>query len=96
MRPRRHDALFDKRLSQEEVWIRQGIKAAEHAMRAGFGHCKLCVGRRSPQAPGHCKDGYLLAEQSGKIVAEARQINLAFDDGKTVVKSFSTLIQRAM
>lgn len=92
----KHDALFDKRLSQEEVWIRQGIKARrtrnEGRVRALEAMRREYADRRKRQ--GTAKMDIQQAEQSGKIVAEARQINFAFDDGKTVVKSFSTLIQR--
>ena len=92
----KHDALFDKRLSQEEVWIRQGIKARrtrnEGRVRALEAMRREYADRRKRQ--GTAKMDIQQAEKSGKIVAEAREINFAFDDGKTVVKSFSTLIQR--
>ncbi len=95
----KHNALFDKRLSQEEAWIREGIKArrtrnegrvrALEAMRVEFAE------RRKHQAK--AKLNVVQAEKSGKIVVEARKINFVFDgdpEQKPIVKDFSTLIQR--
>ena len=39
----RQNALFDKRLSQEEVWIRQGIKARRTRNEGGFEHWNPCA-----------------------------------------------------
>jgi len=92
----RHNALFDKRLSQEEVWIRQGIKARrtrnEGRVRA-LEALRVEHAARRKQV-GTAKMDIQQAEKSGKIVAEANDISFAFDDGNAVVKSFSTLIQR--
>jgi ATP-binding cassette subfamily F protein uup len=95
----KHNALFDKRLSQEEAWIREGIKArrtrnegrvrALEAMREEF------AARRKHQ--GKAKLNVVEAEKSGKIVVEARDINFIFEgdpEQKAIVKGFSTLIQR--
>lgn len=91
----RQNALFDKRLSQEEIWIRQGIKArrtrnegrvrALEAMRQEF------IERR--KRVGTAKMDIHQAEKSGKIVAEAKHVSFAFN-GVDVVTEFSTLIQR--
>ena len=92
----RQNALFDKRLSQEEVWIRQGIKARrtrnEGRVRALESMRRERADRRNQL--GTARMDIQQAEKSGKIVAEAADISFAFDDGKNVVKSFSTLIQR--
>ncbi len=95
----KHNALFDKRLSQEEAWIREGIKArrtrnegrvrALQAMRVEFAE------RRKHQ--GKAKLNVVQAEKSGKIVVEARDLNFVFDgdpEQKPIVKNFSALIQR--
>jgi ATP-binding cassette subfamily F protein uup len=95
----KHNALFDKRLSQEEAWIREGIKArrtrnegrvrALEAMRVEFSE------RRKHQ--GKAKLSVVQAEKSGKIVVEARDINFVFkgdSEQKPIVKGFSALIQR--
>ena len=91
----KHNALFDKRLSQEEIWIRQGIKArrtrnegrvrALKAMRQEFSERRKRLGT--------AKMGIHQAEKSGKIVAEASDISFSFGD-EQLVRRFSALIQR--
>ena len=91
----KHNALFDKRLSQEEIWIRQGIKArrtrnegrvrALKAMRQEFSERRKRLGT--------AKMGIHQAEKSGKIVAEASNISFSFGD-EQLVRRFSALIQR--
>ena len=91
----KQNALFDKRLSQEEVWIRQGIKArrtrnegrvrALKAMRQEFSERRKRLGT--------AKMGIHQAEKSGKIVAEASDISFSFGD-EQLVRQFSALIQR--
>ena len=91
----RQNALFDKRLSQEEIWIRQGIKARRtrnegrvrslEAMRKEFSERRKRLGT--------AKMDIHQAEKSGKVVAEANDISFAFSSD-TVVRNFSTLIQR--
>ena len=92
----RQNALFDKRLSQEEVWIRQGIKARR---TRNEGRVRVLESMRREHADrrkqlGTARMDIQAAEKSGKIVAEADNVSFAFDNGKQVVKNFSTLIQR--
>ena len=95
----KHNALFDKRLSQEEAWIREGIKARrtrnEGRVRALKAMREEFAARRKHQ--GKAKLNVVEAEKSGKIVVEARDINFIFEgdpEQKTIVKEFSALIQR--
>jgi len=93
----KQNALFDKRLSQEEVWIRQGIKARrtrnEGRVRALESMRREYADRRKRQ--GTARMDIQQAERSGKIVAEAQNISFAFaGDQQPVVRDFSTLIQR--
>jgi ATP-binding cassette subfamily F protein uup len=91
----RHNALFDKKLSQEEAWIRQGIKARrtrnEGRVRALQELREQYRERRNRS--GKVKLQLDKGEQSGKLVFEADNIDLAFDDN-TVIKGFSTTIMR--
>lgn len=86
---------FDKRLAQEEVWIRQGIKARrtrnEGRVRALEAMRKEFSQRRKSQ--GKAKLNLNEAEQSGKLVIEAENIRHSFDD-KLVINDFSTCIMR--
>jgi ATP-binding cassette subfamily F protein uup len=93
----KQNALFDKRLSQEEVWIRQGIKARrtrnEGRVRALESMRREYADRRKQL--GTARMDIQQAEKSGKIVAEAENISFTFDGSdEPVVRNFSTLIQR--
>ena len=87
--------LFDKKLAEEEVWIRQGIKARrtrnEGRVRALESLRKELGERRKQQGKATFKAS--AAELSGKIVAELTNINHSFD-GKVVIKDFSTTVLR--
>jgi ATP-binding cassette subfamily F protein uup len=91
----RANKLFDKKLAQEEVWIRQGIKARrtrnEGRVRALEALRKERSERRELQ--GNAKIKLNSAESSGKIVAELEGISHCFDE-KTVIKDFSTTVLR--
>ncbi|KJR29961.1 ABC transporter ATP-binding protein [Vibrio navarrensis] len=89
------NAEFDKKLAQEEVWIRQGIKARrtrnEGRVRALK---KLREERQSRvEVQGKAKIQIDDASRSGKIVFEAKNLHFAFD-GKTIVDDFSFNIMR--
>ncbi len=86
---------FDKRLAQEEVWIRQGIKARRtrnegrvrvlEAMRREFSERRYVEGKANMEMN--------MATQSGKIVLEAEKLGHGFG-GRTVIRNFSTKILR--
>jgi len=87
--------LFDKKLAEEEVWIRQGIKArrtrnegrvrALEAMRKERGERRVKQGKANFQVSS--------AERSGKIVAELTEITQRFGD-KLVINKLSTTVMR--
>lgn len=89
------NALFDKKLAQEEVWIRQGIKARrtrnEGRVRALEAMREQRAQRRERQ--GRANFSVEDAERSGKIVAEVNGISFAYE-GQTIVENLSTVIQR--
>ena len=86
---------FDKKLAQEEVWIRQGIKARrtrnEGRVRALETMRKERSERRNVE--GKAKFNIEEARKSGKLVAELKDVSLSFGDNR-VIKNFSTLIMR--
>ncbi|MFT7560899.1 MAG: ATP-binding cassette subfamily F protein uup [Flavobacteriales bacterium] len=92
---KRHNALFDKRLAQEEVWIRQGIKARrtrnEGRVRALEALRKERGLRRERKNMGSLK----AANQgiSGKLVAELDNVSFAYGD-RMIIKDFSCIIER--
>ena len=86
---------FDKKLKQEEAWIRQGVKARrtrnEGRVRALE---KLRAVRQSRREQiGTAKLQIQKSEQSGKIVIEAKNISFNYPD-KKIVNDFSTTIIR--
>jgi ATP-binding cassette subfamily F protein uup len=89
------NAHFDKKLAQEEVWIRQGIKARrtrnEGRVRALE---KMRVERNQRrQQLGKVAMNAAQAERSGKLVSEAE--NVSFDyEGEPLIKGLSTTILR--
>lgn len=88
-------ARFDKKLKQEEAWIRQGIKARrtrnEGRVRALESMREARAERRSE--PGQAKLTMASGDRSGRLVAEAQRINYAIG-GQTLVRDFSTRILR--
>jgi len=89
------NALFDKRLAEEEVWIRQGIKARrtrnEGRVRALE---KMRVERSQRRSrPGEVKIAQQAAAQSGKVVFEVENLHYGYGD-KVIIDDFSTVILR--
>ncbi|MEW6764786.1 MAG: ATP-binding cassette domain-containing protein [Pseudomonadota bacterium] len=89
------NAEFDKFLAQEEVWIRQGIKARR---TRNEGRVRRLEALRAERAERVSKQGRVevslaSASTSGKIVAEAEHASKTFN-GKPVIKDFSIRIQR--
>ncbi|NOQ36186.1 MAG: ATP-binding cassette domain-containing protein, partial [Methylococcaceae bacterium] len=86
---------FDKKLAQEEVWVRQGIKARrtrnEGRVRALEQLRRERSERRNKQ--GTSKLTLDTAQSSGKKVVEVDNVSFQYGD-KVIIKDFSTLIQR--
>jgi ATP-binding cassette subfamily F protein uup len=86
---------FDKKLAEEEAWIRQGIKARrtrnEGRVRALMKMREEREQRISPDAKAriHIEE----AEQSGRKVIRARNISYAYPD-EQVIRDFSIKIMR--
>lgn len=91
----RQNAEFDKKLAQEETWIRQGIKARrtrnEGRVRALQKLRAERAQRRNQQ--GTAQVNLTQAEASGKKVIEARQMTFAYGD-KVIIQDFSCRIER--
>lgn len=92
---RRHDALFDKRLKEEEAWIRQGIKARRTRNEGRVRTLKAmrleAQARRIAQ--GQVKELSLTVARSGNIVLEASKLSYQIA-GKKIIKDFSFLLTR--
>ena len=89
------NALFDKRLAQEEVWIRQGIKARR---TRNEGRVRRLEAMREDRAARRSQAGKAnitieSASRSGKLVAEVEKAGVRFGD-HTVIQNVNTIIQR--
>ncbi|MCP5213833.1 MAG: ATP-binding cassette domain-containing protein [Pseudomonadales bacterium] len=91
----RANALFDKKLAQEEQWIRQGIKARRTRNEGRVRALKAMRNEHSQRRSQMGKANFNMeeAERSGKVVAELSNLSHSFD-GKPVIKNYSGLIVR--
>lgn len=89
------NALFDKRLAQEETWIRQGIKARrtrnEGRVRALEKLREQHAARR--KVVGQARMSVNQAENSGKIIFETDSMSF-FHGHRNIICDFSTVIMR--
>ena len=90
------NALFDKRLAQEEVWIRQGIKARRTRNEGRVRELKAMRLERSQrrERQGTANMNLSTAEKSGKQVLVVDKVSFAHPGGRELVKDFSMVIQR--
>ena len=89
-------ALFDKKLAQEEVWIRQGIKARR---TRNMGRVRALESLRAERAARRDRQGNVRmvaqeAERSGKLVIETDNLTFAYPGKEPLFRQFSTVIQR--
>lgn len=89
------NTLFDKKLAQEEAWIRRGIEARrtrnEGRVRALQRLRELRRQRR--EQPGKVRMQIQADRRSGRLVIEAENVAYAYD-GRLILRDFSTTIQR--
>jgi ATP-binding cassette subfamily F protein uup len=88
-------ALFDKKLAQEEAWIRQGIQARrtrnEGRVRALKNMREEYRQRR--ERPGTARIRLQEAERSGALVVEAEQVSFGYGE-RLVISNLETTIMR--
>ncbi|KAE8178405.1 ATP-binding cassette ATPase Uup [Photobacterium carnosum] len=89
------NSLFDKKLAQEEVWIRQGVKARRTRNEGRVRALKALRNERSDRRDVVGKADMQLqdANRSGKIVFEAKNISYSYGD-KPIVNDFSFNVMR--
>jgi len=90
-----HAAKFDKKLAQEEAWIRQGIKARRTRNEGRVRALEKMREERRARRQGLGEARFTLGEtgRSGKRVLEAKNLSFSYD-GQPIVNDFSTEIQR--
>ncbi|APC11030.1 MULTISPECIES: ABC transporter ATP-binding protein [Providencia] len=89
------NAEFDRKLAQEETWIRQGIKARRTRNEGRVRALKALRVERSQrrEVMGTAKMQVGEASRSGKIVFEMENVNYQVDN-KVLVKDFSAQVMR--
>ncbi len=92
----RQNALFDKRLKQEEVWIRQGIKARR---TRNMGRVRALRAMREEHRQRRNRGGTVSfavegAAQSGKLVVETRNASFTWPDGTDVIDDMNLTVLR--
>ncbi len=89
------DARFDKKLAQEEAWIRQGIKArrTRNEGRVRALQQMRSERRQRRELSGNATMKITEAERSGKLVAEATGVGFSYG-GRALIDDFSTTILR--
>jgi ATP-binding cassette subfamily F protein uup len=91
----KQNALFDKRLAEEEVWIRQGIKARRTRNEGRVRALKAMRNERSQRRDqvGQAKLVIQEAARSGNLVCAVDNLSFSYD-GRPILSNFSTDILR--
>ena len=89
------NALFDKKLAQEEAWIRQGIKARRTRNEGRVRRLKVMREDRAARRNQVSNASISLenATRSGKLVAEVKDASVVYDE-RPIVTGVNTIIQR--
>ena len=87
--------LFDKRLAEEEVWIRKGIQARR---TRNEGRVRALIKMRQERAERRTRTGSVNmqiteAERSGRLVARLTDVSFAYE-GAPLISHFSTEVSR--
>ena len=91
----KQNALFDKKLAEEEAWIRQGIKARRTRNEGRVRALKKMRVERSQRREHTGKANIQIqeAQRSGQLVVEAKGLSFGYDQ-QPIVNNFSTTIMR--
>lgn len=91
----KNNANFDKKLAQEEVWIRQGIKARRTRNEGRVRELKQLREERKARREqvGNVNITMTTGDKSGKLVCKVKDLHLEYD-GDVLVDGFSTTIMR--
>lgn len=89
------NALFDKKLAEEEVWIRQGVKARRTRNEGRVRSLEKLRNERTArrEVRNQSTMNITQGDRSGKLVFEAEDLTIAFD-GRTIIEKLNLLITR--
>jgi ATP-binding cassette subfamily F protein uup len=91
----KQNALFNKKLAEEEVWIRQGIKARRTRNEGRVRALKAMRVERSQirQTEGTAKLNIQEAQRTGRLVADVKDISFSYGD-QAIINGFTTMLMR--
>jgi ATP-binding cassette subfamily F protein uup len=91
----KQNALFDKKLAQEEVWIRQGIKARRTRNEGRVRALERLRRERSQRRALQGKVSLRIdqGQRSGNLIVEVKNVSFSYGDCD-IVRGFSTAIER--
>ncbi len=89
------NVIFDKKLAQEEQWIRKGIEARRTRNEGRVRALKRLreMRRERRELAGKVRMQISAENRSGRLVIEAENVSFSYGD-KTIIRNFSTTIQR--
>jgi ATP-binding cassette subfamily F protein uup len=89
------NVLFDKKLAQEEVWIRKGIEARRTRNEGRVRALKRLREERKQrrELSGKVRMQISAENRSGRLVIEAENVSYSYNN-KTIIKDFTATIQR--
>ncbi len=92
----RHNALFDKKLSQEEAWIRQGVKARRTRNEGRVRNLEALRVERSKRREQSKNPSFVINATStqSKVIIQAENISFGYEENKPIIKPFSITIQK--
>ena len=92
----RRQALFDKKLAQEESWIRRGVRAQRSRAQSRINQLMQMRAERSArrERTGNVTLRLAEAERSGVKVIEAENASFSWPDGRVLVRDFSSVVTR--
>jgi len=92
----KRQALFDKKLAQEEVWIRRGVRAQRSRAQSRINQLMQMRAERAARRDrvGNANLKLTEAEKSGVKVIDAENVNFSWPDGRRLVKDLSLVVTR--
>jgi ATP-binding cassette subfamily F protein uup len=92
----KQQAAFDKKLAQEEVWIRKGVRAQRSRAQ---GRIHALMKMRAERAARRARTGNVTmrlaeADRSGVKVIDVEAMSFAYPDGRILVRDFTTTLTR--
>jgi ATP-binding cassette subfamily F protein uup len=92
----KQQAAFDKKLAQEEVWIRKGVRAQRSRAQGRIHALKQMRAERAARREriGNVTLRLAEAERSGVKVIDVEDMSFAYADGRTLVRDFTTTLTR--